>query len=257
MIYISHLLPDREMKEFIESTGAGVESIEFSVADNLDALSEHITSYRKRLKFMGARHLILHGPFMDLNPMTYDRQILKVVRERYRQAYEAAVELNAEKLVFHTGHYPDAFLLTGWAERMADFYLSFLDECRGVEVVMENVFDRKWEPIRKTAELVDREHFRLCLDIGHANCYSDQPVTEWAENLKNYIAHVHIHDNDGRRDLHQALGDGTVPFRALADILSDREDITWTIECGSRDAVLRTLRTLRSEHRLLFPNAGS
>ena len=36
MIYISHLLPDHEMNEIIEQTGVGIESIEFSIADNLD-----------------------------------------------------------------------------------------------------------------------------------------------------------------------------------------------------------------------------
>ena len=33
MIYISHLLPDDEMKEIISQTGVGIESIEFSIAD--------------------------------------------------------------------------------------------------------------------------------------------------------------------------------------------------------------------------------
>lgn len=42
MIYVSHLLPDREMREVMERTGAGVESIEFGVADNLDNLSRSI-----------------------------------------------------------------------------------------------------------------------------------------------------------------------------------------------------------------------
>ena len=29
MIYVSHLLPDREMAEVLEQTGAGIESIDF------------------------------------------------------------------------------------------------------------------------------------------------------------------------------------------------------------------------------------
>ena len=44
MIYISHLLPDHEMNEIIEQTGVGIESIEFSIADNLDPVSyTHLT----------------------------------------------------------------------------------------------------------------------------------------------------------------------------------------------------------------------
>ena len=68
MIYISHLLPDDEMKEIISQTGVGIESIEFSIADNLDHLKESVCSYRERLKFMGCRGLTLHGPFMNIDP---------------------------------------------------------------------------------------------------------------------------------------------------------------------------------------------
>ena len=50
MIFISHLLPDKEMKELIEETGAGVESIDFSITENLDHLSESVNSYKKRMK---------------------------------------------------------------------------------------------------------------------------------------------------------------------------------------------------------------
>ena len=67
MIYISHLLPDEEMREVIEKTGAGVESIEFSIAENLDRLEDSISSYKKRIRNMGAENLILHGPFLDLS----------------------------------------------------------------------------------------------------------------------------------------------------------------------------------------------
>ena len=35
MIYISHLIPDEKMKFFVEKYGVGVESIDFSISDNL------------------------------------------------------------------------------------------------------------------------------------------------------------------------------------------------------------------------------
>ena len=71
MIYISHLLPDHEMSEIIEQTGVGIESIEFSIADNLDHLNDSIGSYRERLKFMDCRGLTLHGPFMNIDPAAF------------------------------------------------------------------------------------------------------------------------------------------------------------------------------------------
>ena len=48
MFYFSHLLCDEEMKEVIQET----ESIEFSIAENLDNLSKTLLSYEKRLEKM-------------------------------------------------------------------------------------------------------------------------------------------------------------------------------------------------------------
>ncbi|MFQ7550352.1 MAG: hypothetical protein ACLRMZ_08680 [Blautia marasmi] len=63
MIYVSHLLEDWDMRDVIEKTGAGVESIEFSISENLDCLEEKADRYEKRLEEMGCEDLILHGPF--------------------------------------------------------------------------------------------------------------------------------------------------------------------------------------------------
>ena len=128
MIYISHLIDDKEMKEIIASTGAGIESIEFSVAENLDHFSRTLKNYRKRLEFMNSLNLILHGPFLDLNPMAYDSLVVQATRTRYDQAYQAAKELGAKKLILHSGFIPSVYFLTGWAERMADFYNRFLED---------------------------------------------------------------------------------------------------------------------------------
>ena len=40
MIYISHLLPDEQMRQIIQETGFGIESIDFSISDNLDCLEK-------------------------------------------------------------------------------------------------------------------------------------------------------------------------------------------------------------------------
>ena len=52
MICISHLLPDEEMQELVTVTGAGVESIDFSISDNLDHLGKRIELYQKKLEKM-------------------------------------------------------------------------------------------------------------------------------------------------------------------------------------------------------------
>ena len=72
MIYISHLVLDDEMKALVNEYGTGIESIDFSISDNLDQLSDSIKTYWQKMKEIGTRDLILHGPFLDVNPCAYD-----------------------------------------------------------------------------------------------------------------------------------------------------------------------------------------
>lgn len=245
MIYVSHLLEDTQMQEMVREYGTGVESIEFSIAENLDNLEEKISSYRERLWRMECPHLSLHGPFLDLNPMTYDSLILEATTKRYEQVYEAARRLEAEKIVFHTCLMPDAYLLIGWAERMAEFFKRFLDGKDGIMVVMENVFDRTPEPMLEVARLVDRPDFKLCLDIGHANCYSEVSVLDWANCFGNYVNHVHVHDNTGEKDSHMALEEGNIPYQeVLALLKQNNPQMDCTIECSSIERVKQSYACL-------------
>ena len=45
MIYISHLVLDDDMKALVKEYGTGIESIDFSISDNLDQLSDSIKTY--------------------------------------------------------------------------------------------------------------------------------------------------------------------------------------------------------------------
>lgn len=242
MAYISHLLMDEEMKDVISQTGAGVESIEFSISENLDSLREKIFAYRKRMKWMGVEDLTLHGPFLDLNPAAFDSEIQRVTKLRFAQCYEAAVELGAKKIIYHSCYYPQVYFLQGWAPRVADFMNDFLRDRKDIQVLMENVLDPKWQPVAEVAQLVEAENFGICLDVGHANCYSEENVCEWTRGLAPYIKHLHVHDNMGQRDSHSAVGKGNIPFAEIAQILKGREDISWTVECNSKEDVLESLK---------------
>ena len=248
MIYISHLLPDEEMKKLITQTGAGVESIDFSISDNLDHVKETIQTYRSRLDTIGTTELTIHGPFLDLNPAAYDSEISRVTELRFSQSYEAALELGAAKIVYHSCYYPQIYFLEGWAERVADFMNRFLKHRTELEVDMENVLDPQWKSLARLAELVEAENFGICLDVGHANCYSKELVTDWAQGLAPYIRHVHIHDNGGDRDAHLRMGAGNIPFSEIYEILqkcdNGKKAPTWTIECQSMEDVLVSVKQL-------------
>ena len=100
-----------------------------------------------------------------------------------------------------------------------------------IPIVLENVFDNDWRLMEDVCKRVDQDNFTLCLDIGHAHCYSDINVLEWAERLAPYVTHVHVHDNCGDRDAHIGLGKGNLPYKEVLRFLPQTEERSWTIEC--------------------------
>ncbi len=246
-IYISELLAREELKEVMENTGAGLELIGFSVAVNLDAFDRQLRRSREMLKALGCKQLTLHGPFLDLNPASYDRLVQEAVFRRFEEAFRAAELLGAEKIIFHSGRIPATVYLEGWAERTAEFFERFLEGRSGIQVLVENVFDPEYTGLLELAQRVRHPDFGLCLDMGHAHCFSPAPVTEWARALGPYVRHVHVHDNDGSGDQHLALGGGTIPAReVIGEILRQNPEVSWTVECSRKDQAEATVGTLKN-----------
>ncbi len=276
-IYFTDLLPEQEIDEILKTREIGLESIRFSIADNLDRFSETLKEEQSRLGAFGNPPLSLHGPFLDLNPMCYDRLVREATFTRFSQAYEAAALLGATRIVYHSGMIPTVYYLEGWAQRMAEFWNRFLDGKSGITVCMENVLDRYAAPLAQVCSLVDHPDFGICLDLGHAWCYGEDPLSVWLDTLKGHIRHVHVHDNCQDRDRHLALGSGTLPYAQVIPALIRQvstfrvqqgspsyvqqgspsyvqqsssspvqSSLSWTIECNTKDDVLRSLAAMEA-----------
>ena len=247
MIYFTHLLRDEEMREIVRNTGMGIESIEFSVSENLDKLQETMIAYEKRLSYMECESFTFHGPFLDLNPMAYDSLVRQATKIRYEQAYYAARTLGADKIIYHSCFVPQVYMQEGIAQRIADFYREFLeDKDEKIEILMENVLDPVPEPLVEAAEKIENGNFGLCLDMGHAHCYSNISVEKWARSLKPHIRHIHLHNNFGRKDSHFAADCETMDSLAVLDeIFTGKVSPSIAIECSTEEEVLRSWTWLK------------
>ena len=76
----------------------------------------------------------------------------------------------------------------------------------------------------------------LChLDTGHCNLYGRKPA-EMIRRFADRLHHIHLHDNDGRRDLHLPPGTGNIDWPSVVRALkSVGYDGTITLEVFSRD----------------------
>ena len=165
---------------------------------------------------------------------------------RFDQCYQAGLLLGARKIVFHSGMNPYVYYKQGWADQVSRFFGEFMEGRQELEIVLENVFDDDWELLLDVYKKVDHPKFKLCLDIGHAHCYSSVDVREWAKALAPYVTHVHVHDNLGDRDAHAGLGRGNLPYQQVLESLPLTEERTWTIECMKKEDAQLCWEKIRS-----------
>ncbi|MGC9317413.1 MAG: sugar phosphate isomerase/epimerase family protein [Armatimonadota bacterium] len=76
------------------------------------------------------------------------------------------------------------------------------------------------------ASVLDHPRYGILIDIGHMNMrlhgggyFEGMSVTEYIERVPLPMIEVHVHDNDGTRDAHAPLGEGTIDFAEVADAL--------------------------------------
>ncbi len=74
----------------------------------------------------------------------------------------------------------------------------------------------------------------LNLDIGHASIHGRKPDI-FIRKFHDRLMHVHLHDNNGREDLHLPLGTGIVEVESSIKLLKKFYDGTITLEVFSKD----------------------
>ena len=92
----------------------------------------------------------------------------------------------------------------------------------------------------------------ICFDIGHWHSFAggnlQHNLTPWLTALAPYLGHLHLHDNDGSFDQHNAPGQGSIPFETLFSLLDSHNlQPTATFEPHTDDAYARCL-TFVAEH---------
>ena len=76
----------------------------------------------------------------------------------------------------------------------------------------------------------------------------DTPIEEWIKALRQYIRHIHINDNDLRRDLHLAVGDGRIDWELFCRYYQTYfEECSVLIETTKPDNQRRSLEYLRKK----------
>lgn len=208
--------------------GLKLEIAEFCTAWNLD---EHFpeTDAQVRRTLEGLSAPVLHGPFNELFPCAIDLRARELARLRYRQAIQAARQYGSGRVVIHGGFVPRVYHDVWFVEQSVNFWKEFVSEVpENMTICLENVLENRPELLLNIVRQVDDPRLGLCLDVGHANVYSDIPVETWLEQCTPYLCHFHIHNNFGDADDHRSLPEGTIPMKEL---LSRMEELCPNATC--------------------------
>lgn len=161
----------------------------------------------------------IHGPFMDLSPGSPDPAIGAVTHQRFEQVLRLISMFKPKTVVFHAGYERKryAFMRDIWIENSLKMWswLGSRIKDAGAVLMLENVYEDGPEDIKVLFENLKNDSVGFCLDVGHQAVFSTTPLEIWLEALGPYLGQVHLHDNNGKKDDHLALGKGKVNFKPL------------------------------------------
>ncbi len=210
--------------------GLGYEITAFCMAS---ALEDSAAFAAAQQAAAGVESLWLHAPFAELCPCAIDPLVREIAVRRYRQTIAMARRLNVKRIVIHDGYVPFVYFPEWFTEQSIDFWRAFLLEVpEDMTIALENVMDDGPDMLAAIMKGVDDSRLGVCLDVGHANTtVSKTPPIDWIAPLSPWLRHVHIHNNFGDWDLHNALGEGNIPMGQVLDaLLTACPAATYTIE---------------------------
>ncbi len=160
----------------------------------------------------------IHGAFLDIVVHSADSAIRDISKKRVRQSMEIAKQMQVRGVVFHTGrlaNFRQEAYLSNWIQKNSIFFRQIAAEFPEQDIYMENMFDEAPDMLARLAECMkDAPNFAVCLDYAHA-ALTPHDQEEWVRQLAPYIRHMHLNDNDLKDDLHQAVGDGKINWKAF------------------------------------------
>jgi sugar phosphate isomerase/epimerase len=162
---------------------------------------------------------------LDITELVKTRRLQTV--DEIKRAIEIAEIIPFRYLVQHLGVAHEEY-----DPRKLDAAFSALEELnlfakeRGVEILLENT-PNEFSSAERLLTFLEATHLDMnfCLDVGHANM--KEGVDQAFRLMKQRVRSTHIHDNNGRDDIHlfPTLADaGTIDWKRTMELLHSHGD---------------------------------
>ncbi|WP_457549660.1 sugar phosphate isomerase/epimerase family protein [Archaeoglobus sp.] len=263
----------RALKQFnsdglISLKTASVDIVELSLAE-IDFLEfgDEVVDYALEIKdFFGIEYTV-HAPYQD-SEVNYlrvdfgknDPAILEIMSI----VFDIAQEIEANTVVVHAGDMHNSKSFKNAVNNIRE--IAKLAEDYGITIAIENIYTNELgvkrlaelpEEMLKLVEEVAMDNVSINLDVGHANISAmlyNRSIIEWFELLKDFIVHMHVHNNYGLNgipwDKHLPLDFGVIDYVKLKKYLNT-ENVVLEIKQGNIRSVVNSLKFLKYAKSIL------
>lgn len=181
----------------------------------------------------------IHAATVDINIASLNKGIRTESIRQMIKCGQYAEDIGAQTITVHPGKIGrNEPRLRNWALELACESIGEIMDNTNVEISVENMPVRESFLANKVEELEMIQNETGCsltIDTGHGNTCNN---LEEMLNLKN-ISYCHLNDNDGIKDQHITLGDGTLNLNLLKKI------DTAIIELNNFDNILKSQSVLK------------
>jgi len=199
----------------------------------------------RRWKLQAVGHTAWYLPIAS--PMSQLRRAAVATAKDYLAAFKS---IGVEAVTVHADWPTGLFTVDEAVAWQIESLAALVAE--GAEIgirIMYEAATKQWDTAETMARVLDAVPGLLChLDLGHCNLFGRDPAAT-IDRFARRLHHVHVHDNDGRSDLHLPPGTGTIDwpavFRALARAHYDRT-LTLEVFSSDRDFVLLAKRKVEA-----------
>lgn len=195
--------------------------------------------------------LSIHAPMSDVNISSHIYKIRNISVELMIDSFKTANKWGADRVVVHPGSIP--VMALKYPEKILKYNIESLIKCQkvaedyGVMMCVENMplIERAlYTNIEALFDDVDSKlHSGITMDVGHGH---NNGFTEEEMLQSDNIHHIHLSDNDGSYDMHDALGSHDIDFPKIFDILKNKKyDDICVIEVNTLHDVYKSIDYLK------------
>jgi sugar phosphate isomerase/epimerase len=193
---------------------------------------QSLLAERQLIEDAGIEISQVHGPWRwppeDATPENRAERM-----EKMRKSIRATAILGCKYWVIHPiMPYGIEDLENGKAQETWDLNLEFMKELlitakeNDVTICFENMPMRKFslgapKDTLRFVKAINDEHFKICLDTGHVSVFRGLTPADALRELAEEVRTLHVHDNDGRYDLHLIPHYGVIDWEDFGKALKE------------------------------------